>query len=117
VARPRRQTNAAPIDLLLHALGDPTRRRIVELLGTRPYAVTALAADREITLTAVGQHIRVLEDAGLVASSKLGRVRSCQLDSKGLAVLQEWLTARRSTWENRLEALGAILARQEEGEP
>jgi len=116
VARPRRQTDAEPIDLLLHALGDPTRRRMVERLGMRPHAVTAMAESCGITLTAVGQHLRILEDAGLVTSSKLGRVRSCQLDPKGLAVLQKWLAARRSTWEKRLDALGAVLAPQEEDE-
>jgi len=116
VARPRRKADSEPIDLLLHALGDPTRRRMVELLGTHPHAVTAMADSFGITLTAVGQHLRILENAGLVTSSKLGRVRSCQLDPRGLAVLQQWTAARRSTWEKRLDALGAVLARQEEDE-
>ena len=116
MARPRRKPDAEPIDLLLHALGDPTRRRMVELLGIRPHAVTALAEICGITLTAIGQHIRVLEGAGLVTSSKLGRIRSWELDPRGLAIVQEWLIARRSTWENRLDALGGVLARQEKGE-
>jgi DNA-binding transcriptional ArsR family regulator len=116
MARPRRKTDAGPIDLLFHALGDPTRRSIVESLGTRPHAVTDLADVCGMTLTAIGQHVRVLEEAGLVTSSKLGRVRSCQLDPAGLAMLDQWLIGRRSTWENRLDALGAILARNDEGE-
>ena len=111
MARPRRQGDAEQIDLILHALGDPTRRRMVEMLGTRPHAVTALAESCGISVTAVGQHIRVLESAGLASSSKLGRVRSCQLNPDGLAELQRWLAARRSLWDKRLDALGDALAR------
>jgi DNA-binding transcriptional ArsR family regulator len=107
--------DADPIDRLLHALGDPTRRRMVEILGTRPHAVTTIADLCGITLTAVGQHVRILENADLVTSNKLGRVRSCQLDPKGLEILQHWLTARRSTWEKRLDALGALLVGDEKG--
>lgn len=85
------------------------------MLGTRPHAVTTIAELCEITVTAVGQHIRILEDAGLVNSSKLGRVRSCQLDPKGLETLRQWLMARQSTWQKRLDALGALLADNERG--
>ena len=113
MARPCRQAEPEPLDVVLHALGDPTRRRMVELLGTRPHAVTTIADKFGITLTAVGQHLRVLESAGLLNSIKLGRVRSCQLDPSGLAILQQWLAARQSTWEKRLEALGEVLARDD----
>jgi DNA-binding transcriptional ArsR family regulator len=116
VARPRRKADAEPIDLLLQALGDPTRRRMIERLGERPHAVSALAELAGITLTAVGQHIRLLEEAGLVTSSKLGRVRSCQLDHDGLKIVEQWLSARRSAWDRRLDALGAVLSSQQEGE-
>lgn len=116
MVRPRRSDSTDPTDLMFQALGDPTRRRLVEMLGTRPHAVTTLAGTCGITITAIGQHIRVLEKAGLVTSSKLGRVRSCQLDPDGLAILQRWLDARRSAWEKRLDALGAQLARKEEDE-
>lgn len=115
MARPRRPADAEPIDRVLHALGDPTRRHMVELLAARPHAVTAMADSCGITLTAVGQHIRVLENAGLVTSSKLGRVRSCQLEPGGLAILQQWLAARRSAWDRRLDALGTLLAREGQG--
>lgn len=116
MARPRRKVDADPIDLLLHALGDPTRRRMIERLGERPHAVSALADMSEITLTAVGQHIRVLEEAGLVTSSKLGRIRSCQLDHNGLKIVEQWLSARRSVWDRRLETLGSVLSDQKEGD-
>jgi DNA-binding transcriptional ArsR family regulator len=112
VARPRRKVDAERIDLLLHALGDPTRRRMIERLGERPQAVSALADICKITLTAVGQHIQVLEGAGLVTSSKLGRVRSCQLDHNGLKIVEQWLDARRSAWDRRLDALGSVLSDQ-----
>lgn len=116
MARPRRKVDGEPIDLLLHALGDPTRRRMIERLGERPHAVSALADLTGITLTAVGQHVRVLEEAGLVTSSKLGRVRSCQLDHDGLKIIEQWLSARRSAWDRRLDALGSVLSGQQEGE-
>jgi DNA-binding transcriptional ArsR family regulator len=116
VARPRRKVDAEPIDLLLQALGDPTRRRMIERLGERPHAVSALADLAGITLTAVGQHIRLLEEAGLVTSSKLGRVRSCQLRHEGLKIVEQWLEARRSVWDRRLDALGAVLSSEQEGE-
>ncbi|WP_156678151.1 ArsR/SmtB family transcription factor [Sphingomonas profundi] len=116
MARPRRKVDAEPIDLLLNALGDPTRRRMVEWLGERPHAVSALADMSEITLTAVGQHLRVLEEAGLVTSSKLGRVRSCQLDYNGLKSVEQWLGARRSAWDRRLDALGSVLSDRQEGD-
>jgi len=69
-----------------------------------------------ITLTAVGQHIRLLEQAGLVTTSKLGRVRSCQLDQSGFKTLQQWLAARRSTWERRLDTLGTMIGGEDEKE-
>src|SRR5689334_10713285 len=112
MARPHRRPDAEPIDKLLHALGDPTRRRMIELLGTRPHAVSALAELCGISVTAVGQHIQLLESAGLVTSNKLGRVRSCQLNHEGLKILQRWLAERQSLWEKRLNVLDDILTRQ-----
>lgn len=62
-----------------------------------------------ITVTAIGQHIQILEAAGMVTSSKLGRSRSCQLNPEGLALLRRWTSARQSIWENRLDALAKSL--------
>lgn len=109
MARPERGPDIAPIDRLLHALGDPTRRRMVELLSERPYSLSALAEPFGVTVTAIAQHLRVLEEAGLARSEKLGRVRSCQIDRDGFARLQAWLADRRSLWERRLDGLTDML--------
>ena len=103
------------IDRVFHALGDPTRRAIVEKLSRGPVTVTRLATPLDITLTAVGQHLQVLEESGLVRTEKLGRVRTCRMETAGLAVLEQWVDDRRSTWERRLDRLGDLLAEPEEG--
>jgi DNA-binding transcriptional ArsR family regulator len=108
MARPERGPQEA-IDRLFHAMGDATRRRMVEMLSERPHSVSALAEPFGITVTAVAQHLRILEDAGLVRSEKLGRVRSCQIDRDGFARLQAWLNDRRSLWERRLDGLADVL--------
>ena len=102
----------SPIDInrVFHALGDPTRRAIVERLRDRPQSVSRLAAPLGITLTAVTQHLKVLEDAGLVRSEKTGRVRTCRLDPAGFNALEQWIRDCRSTWDRRLDRLGDILA-------
>lgn len=98
------------IELVFHALGDPTRRAIVERLTEGPRSVSGLAEPFGITLTAVVQHLQVLEESGLVHTEKVGRVRTCRLDPAGFAALQQWLEERRSTWERQLDRLGALLA-------
>lgn len=108
MARPERGPQQG-IDRLFHALGEPTRRRMVEMLSERPYSVSALAEPLGITVTAVTQHLHILTEAGLVRTEKLGRVRSCQLDPKGLASVRNWLDGRRSRWERRLDDLADIL--------
>ena len=77
------------IDRVFHALGDPTRRAIVEKLSARPLSVSRLATPLDITLTAVVQHLRVLEESGLVHTEKVGRVRTCRLETAGLSTRSE----------------------------
>jgi DNA-binding transcriptional ArsR family regulator len=101
------------IDRILHALGDPTRRHMMELLSDRPHSLSALAKPFDMTLTAVSQHLRILEDANLACTQKLGRVRSCQLSTEGLAPLQQWISERRSLWHRRIDHLEEMLAPQE----
>ena len=93
----------------LDALGDPTRRAIVEQLSRGPCSVSALAAPLGITVTAVGQHLRVLEDCSLVASAKAGRTRTCRLEPAGLAAAERWIAHCRLQWESRLDRLGDLL--------
>lgn len=98
------------LDGVLRALADPTRRRIVEELGDGPASVTTLAAPLPMTLAAVVQHLQVLENCGLIASEKVGRVRTCRLEGERLELVEDWVAARRRTWERRLDRLGDSLA-------
>ena len=99
-----------PLDLAFHALCDPARRTMVERLSQGSASVSELAAPLAMSLPAVLQHLAVLESSGLVRSSKQGRVRTCELDSTVLTAAEQWITHRRSTWEQRLDRLGAYLA-------
>lgn len=101
------------IGRVFHALCDPMRRAMVERLCARPHSVSALAEPLGITLTAVGQHLKVLEEAGLVHTEKMGRVRTVWLDAEGFAVLEAWAAKRRNEWEHRLDSLGSLLAEDE----
>src|SRR4051794_23062922 len=101
------------IDRLFHALGDPTRRAILDRLSPGPLSVSALAGPLGVTLTAVAQHLQILEECGLAATEKLGRVRTCRIDPAGFDALEQWIRDHRTTWERRLDRLGAFL---EEGE-
>ncbi|HEY4934159.1 MAG TPA: metalloregulator ArsR/SmtB family transcription factor [Terriglobales bacterium] len=102
------------IDRVFHALGDPTRRAMVEKLSHGPISVSRLAEPLDITLAAVVQHLQVLEECGVVQTEKLGRVRTCSLAPGGLAVVERWISARRSIWERRLDRLGDLLAEEVE---
>ena len=94
---------------ILDALGDPTRRAIVEKLSQRPYSVSALAAPLGVTLTAVAQHLQVLEACGLAVTEKIGRVRTCRLETSGFAVLETWIRERKTLWERGFDQLGELL--------
>jgi DNA-binding transcriptional ArsR family regulator len=103
------------IDRVFHALGDPTRRAILDKLSEGPLSVSRLADPLAITLTAVVQHLQVLEESGLVHTEKIGRVRTCRIETAGFSVLEQWLRDRRSLWERRLDRLGDLLAESDEG--
>ena len=98
---------------VFHALGDPTRRAIVERLTERPLSVSQLAAPLDMTLTAVVQHLQVLEDCALIHTEKNGRVRTCRLEPAGFSALEQWVRDRRSAWERRLDRLGDLLEESE----
>ena len=102
------------IDRVFHALGDPTRRAIVEKLSAGPISVSRLARPLDITLAAVVQHLQVLEKSGLVHTEKVGRVRTCHIEPRGLTVAERWIDERRSLWERRFDRLGHLLAEPDE---
>ena len=97
-------------DRVFHALADPSRRSMVERLARGPASVSQLAEPLAMSLAAVVQHVSVLEEAGIVASQKVGRVRTCRLRSAGLRRAEDWLLAQRTDWERRLDRLGDVLA-------
>ena len=100
----------AALDQVFHALADPTRRVIVERLSRGPATVSELAKPFAMSLPAVVQHLQVLEASGLVKSEKVGRVRTCRIDAQTISLAEKWINERRTTWERRLDRLGAYLA-------
>lgn len=99
----------ADIDGVFRALGDSARRAILERLSRGEAAMSDIAAPLSIGLSAVHQHIAVLEDAGLVICEKRGRSRWCRLDATGFDCAEIWIKDRRRLWERRLEALAQHL--------
>jgi DNA-binding transcriptional ArsR family regulator len=102
------------LDLAFRAMADPTRRAILERLSRGPASVGDLAAPLPMSLPAVHQHVKLLQEAGLVTWEKRGRVRWCRLGSTRLAAAEEWIATRRRLWASRLDALGEHLARETE---
>jgi DNA-binding transcriptional ArsR family regulator len=98
------------LDLVFRALGDPTRRALVERLVRGPASVSELAAPLTMSLAAVVQHLQVLETAGIVRSEKTGRVRTCRIEPEVLRAGEHWLGRQRTAWEGTLDRLGDFLA-------
>ncbi|MDB5096196.1 MAG: Transcriptional regulator, ArsR family protein [Cyanobacteria bacterium RYN_339] len=96
-------------DQIFNALGDPTRRAIVDRLSQGSSSVSELAKPLGLTLAAIGQHLQVLEACGIVTTEKAGRVRSCRLDQTGLRAAERWLAERRMAWERNFDRLAEIL--------
>ena len=112
---PATRDRTIDIDRLFHALGDPTRRAILDRLSSGPMSVSRLAEPLEITVTAVAQHLQVLEKCALVRTEKRGRVRTCRIAPEGFSELERWIRGHRSQWERRLDRLGDMLTEDEEG--
>jgi DNA-binding transcriptional ArsR family regulator len=102
------------IDRVFHALGDPTRREMLDRLSRAPLSSSSLARPLGITLTAVGQHLRVLEESRLVRTVKTGRTRTCHIEPAGFSVLEKWIGDHRAIWERRLDRLGQLLHEEDE---
>ncbi|CAN7372397.1 ArsR/SmtB family transcription factor [Brevundimonas sp. LjRoot202] len=98
-----------PLDLAFQALSDPTRRRMVERLSAGPATVSQLAEPLPMSVSAVMQHLKILEGAGLVVSEKVGRVRTCRVDPRTLSAAERWINDRRRSVERSLDRLGAFL--------
>jgi DNA-binding transcriptional ArsR family regulator len=109
---------SATLDRAFQALADPTRRAIVERLSAHPSSVSDLARPFSMSLPAVMQHLAVLERAGLVFSEKIGRSRICRIEPKALSLAEQWIHARRTEWEQKLDRLDDYLVglRKKEGD-
>ncbi len=107
-------TKPQQIDRLFHALGDPTRRAILDRLVSGPMSVSRLAEPLGVTITAVAQHLQILEEAKLVHTEKLGRVRTCRIELAGFLVLEQWTRDHRTVWERKLDRLGAFLSEEDD---
>ena len=99
----------AALDRLFHALADPSRRAVVERLMRGPASVSDLAKPLAMALPSVLQHLKVLEDSGLIRSRKTGRVRTCEIEAAALSEAEQWLARQRAFWEARLDRLDAYL--------
>ncbi len=82
---------------------------MVERLGQGPATVSELAQPLEITLSAVVQHLAILESSGLTSSEKVGRTRTCRLQPVGLRLAEDWFAGQRAIWDRRLDRLGEVL--------
>ncbi|MCB9961143.1 MAG: metalloregulator ArsR/SmtB family transcription factor [Hyphomonas sp.] len=107
------EAHDARVDAVFHALGDVTRRAILERLSRQPAAVSELAAPFAMSLAAVGQHVQILERSGLVRTEKSGRVRTCQIDPEGLSLARQWIDERKRLWEQRFDRLANFLDEDE----
>ena len=105
------------LDTVFAAVADPTRRGILERLGRRDASITELAEAFEMTLTGMKKHVKVLEDAGLVRTQKVGRVRTCALGARRLTAEAAWIASYQQMVEARLDSLGAFLERTKGDQP
>lgn len=97
------------LSLLFHALADPTRRSILTRLAGGPTAVTDLAGPTGLRLPTVMRHLSVLEEAGLIVSSKDGRIRTCALRPEAMEPARSWMDEQRAIWEARLDRLDTFV--------
>src|SRR6187397_2847650 len=103
------QYQAARLDASFAALSDATRRGVLEQLGRADASITDLAGTFRMTLTGMKKHIGVLEQAGLVTTEKVGRVRTCKLGSRRLAEETAWIERHRQLWDSRFDELDKVV--------
>jgi DNA-binding transcriptional ArsR family regulator len=104
------------LDRIFGSLADPTRRAILMRLGDGPLTLGELAGPTGMTLTGVQKHVRVLEDAGLVSTEKVGRSRQCRLGSERLDEAMAWISFYQRLWDRRLDGLDAYFTLRREAE-
>ncbi|MDB5735657.1 MAG: putative transcriptional regulator [Alphaproteobacteria bacterium] len=104
------QYSATRLDAAFAALSDATRRGVLEQLGREDASITDLAAKFHMTLTGMKKHVGVLEQAGLVTTRKVGRVRTCKLDARALEQEAAWIERHRRLWAARFDTLDRIVA-------
>ncbi len=97
------------LDRVFYALADPTRRAVLARLSAGPAAVTQLAEPFDMALPSFSQHLKVLENCGLIRSKKEGRVRTVELAPKPLQAAENWMVEQRGMWERRLDQLDAFV--------
>jgi DNA-binding transcriptional ArsR family regulator len=103
------QYTQADFSISFGALSDTTRRGVLEQLGRADASITALAQTFQMTLTGMKKHVEVLEQAGLVTTEKIGRVRTCRLGVRGLQAEAEWIDRYRRLWSERFDGLDAVV--------
>jgi DNA-binding transcriptional ArsR family regulator len=106
----------SPLDRTLAAVADPTRRDVLERLGRGSATISELAEPYGISLTGMKKHVRVLEDAGLVATEKVGRTRRCTAGPRRLEDVEGWIDSYRRMLDERLDRFGELLERTK-GDP
>lgn len=103
------QSSNARLDASFSALSDPTRRGVLEQLGRADASITDLAEKFQMTLTGMKKHVGVLEQAGLVATEKVGRVRTCKLGPRRLEQETAWIERYRDLWASRFDELDKVV--------
>ncbi|KRC81511.1 ArsR/SmtB family transcription factor [Sphingomonas sp. Root241] len=106
--------HSTPLDLAFHALSDPTRRAVVSRLAEGEVPVSMLAAPFDMALPSFAQHLKVLEDCGLIASEKRGRSRWCRLVRPRFDEAADWMETERRRWAERVDRLQAYLDKAED---
>ncbi|MCH8616315.1 metalloregulator ArsR/SmtB family transcription factor [Sphingomonas sp. SM33] len=102
--------DSSTLDRTFQALADPVRRGMLARLSRGPASVSELARPLPISLPAVMQHLKSLEESGLVRSEKKGRVRTVQLEANTLSAAESWIAERRSEWEAQLDRFETYLS-------
>lgn len=100
------------LDRAFAAIADRSRREVLRRLGEQPASVSELASAAGMTVTGMAKHVRVLEEAGLVATEKVGRTRQCRLGTERLDDAMSWLTFYQRLWERRLDGLDVYFTLQ-----